>query len=116
MTSKRRAVSPLRNGLGNLLDASHTMVVVYEKSRFSFSVRHWRIVRELMITVSKIVALCLALLYTAIAVAMTGLAAIPGMMILLAPPLGLIWFSEDLSEFTGYVGKGGQSISRRPSS
>ena len=61
----------------------------------------------MVITVSKIVALCLALIYTAIAVAMTGFAAIPGMMILLVPPLGLIWFAEDLSEFTGYVGKGG---------
>ncbi|MCS7470907.1 hypothetical protein NZK35_29995 [Stieleria sp. ICT_E10.1] len=60
-----------------------------------------------MITISKIVALSLAVIYTAIAVAMAGPAAIPGMLILLVPPLGLIWFADELSEFTGYVGKGG---------
>ena len=61
----------------------------------------------MVITLSKIVALCLALIYSGIAIAMSGFAVIPGMMILLIPPLGLIWFAEDLSEMTGYVGKGG---------
>jgi hypothetical protein len=59
------------------------------------------------VTFSKIFALCLVLIYTGIAVAVSGPAAIPGMMILLVPPLGLICFAEELSEFTGYVGKGG---------
>ena len=61
----------------------------------------------MVITLSKIVALCLVIVYTAISVFMAGFAAIPGMMILLIPPLGLIWFAEALSEMTGYVGKGG---------
>lgn len=62
---------------------------------------------EMPITLSKIAALCLVIVYTSISVFMAGFVAIPGMMILLVPPLGLIWFAEDLSEFTGYVGKGG---------
>ncbi|WP_144054896.1 hypothetical protein [Rhodopirellula europaea] len=61
----------------------------------------------MVVTLSKIAALCLVIVYTSISVFMAGFVAIPGMMILLVPPLGLIWFAEDLGEFTGYVGKGG---------
>lgn len=70
-----------------------------------------------MITISKIVALSLALIYTAIAVAMTGPAAIPGMLILLVPPLGLIWFAEDLnrSKRLRSTGRGRSRASRRAS-
>ena len=42
------------------------------------------------ITPSKIVALCLVIIYAVAAIVSGGLAAIPGIAILLVPPLGLI--------------------------
>lgn len=58
------------------------------------------------ITPSKIAALVLVLFYTLIAIITIGTTAVFGVLLLLVPPLALIWYSEELSEFTGYIGRG----------
>ena len=61
----------------------------------------------MMVTVDKLVALGMVVVYTLIGSVMGGLVMLPGLAISLLPPLGLIWFADELGEFTGYVGRGG---------
>jgi len=61
----------------------------------------------MVITPSKLLALCLVVIYASAAIVSSGLIALQGVAMVLLPPLCLIWFAESLSEFTGYVGKGG---------
>lgn len=61
----------------------------------------------MMITVDKLVALGLVVVYGTIGLVMGGFILLPGLAISLLPPLGLIWFADELGDFTGYVGRGG---------
>lgn len=59
------------------------------------------------VTVSKLVAMTIAVVYVIVSFVIGGFAAALTCLILQIPALCLIGFADDLSEFTGYVGKGG---------
>ena len=61
----------------------------------------------MMITVDKLVAFGLVLVYSLIGLVTGGFVMLPGLAISLLPPLTLIWFADELGDFTGYVGRGG---------
>lgn len=53
-------------------------------------------------------ALGLAASYVTVAGIISGPSAVAPVLILLLPALALIWFADELSEFTGFVGNGRQ--------
>ncbi|MDV6034720.1 MAG: hypothetical protein F9B45_32435 [Phycisphaera sp. RhM] len=58
-------------------------------------------------TVPKIMALTFAAIYVAVSTVIGGFPAAVTCAILQLPAIGLICFADGLSDFTGYVGKGG---------
>jgi len=58
------------------------------------------------ITISKIVAVVIALGYAIAIVVNVGFTTHATSVLLLFVPLGLIWFPEELGSYTGYVGRG----------
>ena len=57
------------------------------------------------ITISKIVAVVIALIYAIAVVIAVGLSRAGGVLLLVVP-LALIWFPEELGSYTGYVSRG----------
>ena len=66
------------------------------------------------ITISKIVALVIAIGYAIAILVHVGFTPQASSVLLLLAPLGLVWFPEELGSYTGYVGRGGTIDAETP--
>ncbi len=69
---------------------------------------------KMQITFGRVLGLLIAITYVVIAIVCAGLTTGMRLCLMLLLPMALIWFPDELGNFTGYVGRGGNIDQESP--